>query len=91
LISSEGLNFHFDKTKERTAEIRPFPATAINDDSDSDHLAAVLTDNVDCLLDPAAAGDHVLRHQETFTLSDLKSAPENKSTPTFLREDMPFA
>ena len=47
--------------------------------------------NVDGLLDAAAARHDILRDDEFFTAGNLKAAPQNKAARFFLDEDMAFA
>jgi hypothetical protein len=66
-------------------------AAAINEDADTDDNAAVGPDDIDCFLDPSAAGDHVFGHDEALARPNLETTPQDQTAGVFLRENVPFA
>lgn len=88
----EGLDIHLDKGNERTTEIGELAAAAVHDRSCGDDDAAVVTDDLYGLLNPASARDDILGDEETLAGLDLKTTAEDESAgAVFFNEDVFFS
>ena len=67
------------------AEVRG-PRAAVHERRDREDAPAVLLDDVDCLLDAAAARDDVLRHDHGLAGEDAEAA-QNELAVLLLGED----
>ena len=91
VIRIERFDVHFNQADEGTIKVWPIAAAAIHDHADSNHIAAVLADDVDRLLNAASACDHIFRDYEPFTGLDRKSATQDKTARIFLGKDVAFS
>jgi hypothetical protein len=91
LFGREGFDIHFDKTYERTIEIRPLPAAPIDQNTYSDHFPAASIDDVDCFLNATAARHDIFGDEQSFVRQNSETAAQDQAARFFLGENVPFA
>lgn len=90
IICLEVFDVHFDQANKGAAKVSPVPATSIDDHRDTGHNPTVGSHNLDRFLDPSAARDHILGHDEPFVralFDEYVSLPQGASH--FLTDDDP--
>jgi len=88
----ESFDIHLNERNERAAEVRELAGTAVHDRPGGDDDAAVVTDDLDGLLNAAATGDDILSNHEALAGGDLKtSAQDESAVAVFFHKDVFFA
>jgi hypothetical protein len=91
LIGLESFDVHFHEANERAPVIRPLSTRTIHNHPHARDCATVRMDDIDCFLDPAAAGDHVFGHDKPLVRPDLKPTSQDQPARFFFDKDMAFA
>src|SRR3954452_8660248 len=91
LVRIECLHIHFNQADEAAPVIGSLPAASVDDHADTGDFCAVSPNNIDRLLDPAAAGDNIFRHDEPLVRANLETAAQDQPARFFLHKNMPLS
>jgi len=91
LIRRKRFDIHLHEARKRAAEISVLSAAPVYNYPHRTNYPAVLSDDINCLLHPASAGNDIFGYDEFLAFGNRKTATKNQAAGFLLNEDMPLA